>query len=223
VVAGTFDPEFLTLPGEVLSTVMRHHQNYFSVTEPGGKLAPEFVAVMNIPSDPEGFVRRGNERVLRARFNDARFFWETDQKKTLAERKPDLAHVTFQAKLGSVGDKVGINQIVWDPASKTLFAESDELLEQHTRYALIITRGIRDPDGQPVESSEQFERFRHDLNLGQTHDPALKEYRKDLLSALEAARQAGVAGADVVTASVFTTQSATAILEKIRDQLHAAT
>ncbi len=56
---------------------------------------------MNIASDPEGFVRRGNERVLRARFNDARFFWETDQKKTLADRKPDLANVTFQAKLGS--------------------------------------------------------------------------------------------------------------------------
>ena len=51
-----------------------------------GKLAPQFVAVMNIASDPEGFVRRGNERVLRARFNDARFFWETDQKKTLADR-----------------------------------------------------------------------------------------------------------------------------------------
>jgi glycyl-tRNA synthetase beta chain len=56
---------------------------------------------MNIDSDPEGFVRSGNERVLRARFNDARFFWETDQKKTLAGRRPDLEHVTFQAKLGS--------------------------------------------------------------------------------------------------------------------------
>jgi glycyl-tRNA synthetase beta chain len=56
---------------------------------------------MNIPSDPEGFVRRGNERVLRARFNDARFFWETDQKKAFAGRKLDLANVTFQAKLGS--------------------------------------------------------------------------------------------------------------------------
>jgi glycyl-tRNA synthetase beta chain len=60
---------------------------------------------MNIPSDPEGFVQRGNERVLRARFNDARFFWETDQKKTLAGRIPELAHVTFQAKLGSYLEK----------------------------------------------------------------------------------------------------------------------
>src|SRR5437764_9872862 len=86
---------------------MRHHKNYFAVTDADGKLAPEFVAVMNIPSDPEGFVRRGNERVLRARFNDARFFWETDQKKPLPDRVPDLAHVTFQAKLGSYLEKAG--------------------------------------------------------------------------------------------------------------------
>jgi glycyl-tRNA synthetase beta chain len=100
-IQGSFDPQFLELPEEVLITVMRHHQRYFSVWGAEGKLAPSFVAVMNIASDPEGFVRRGNERVLRARFNDARFFWETDQKKKLADRKPDLAHVTFQAKLGS--------------------------------------------------------------------------------------------------------------------------
>lgn len=104
-ITGSFDPQFLELPEEVLVTVMRHHQKYFSVEDASGKLAPQFVAVMNIDSDPEGFVRRGNERVLRARFNDARFFWETDQKKKLADRKPDLAHVTFQAKLGSYLEK----------------------------------------------------------------------------------------------------------------------
>jgi glycyl-tRNA synthetase beta chain len=100
-VTGSFDPRFLELPEEVLITVMRHHQKYFSVEDAQGKLAPQFVAVMNIDADAEGIVRRGNERVLRARFNDARFFWETDQKKKLADRLPDLAHVTFQAKLGS--------------------------------------------------------------------------------------------------------------------------
>ncbi|HEY9139750.1 MAG TPA: glycine--tRNA ligase subunit beta [Bryobacteraceae bacterium] len=104
-IVGSFDAEFLELPEEVLVTVMRHHQKYFSVEDDHGKLAPQFVAVMNIPSDPEGFVRRGNERVLRARFNDARFFWQTDQKKSLAARVPDLAHVTFQAKLGSYLEK----------------------------------------------------------------------------------------------------------------------
>ncbi|MGA1995097.1 MAG: glycine--tRNA ligase subunit beta, partial [Bryobacteraceae bacterium] len=93
-IRGSFDPDFLTLPEEVLVTVMRHHQRYFSVEDAEGNLAPEFVAVMNIPSDSEGFVKRGNERVLRARFNDARFFWETDRKKTLEQRKAGLAHVT---------------------------------------------------------------------------------------------------------------------------------
>ena len=104
-VAGSFDPRFLELPEEVLITVMRHHQKYFSVEDAQGRLAPQFVAVMNIDADAEGIVRRGNERVLRARFNDARFFWETDQKKKLADRRQDLAHVTFQAKLGSYLEK----------------------------------------------------------------------------------------------------------------------
>lgn len=108
-IAGEFAPEYLSLPEEVLITVMRHHQNYFSVREADGTLAPRFIAVMNTDSDPEGFIRRGNERVLRARFNDARFFWETDQKKKLADRVPDLAHVTFQAKLGSYLDKTNRN------------------------------------------------------------------------------------------------------------------
>ena len=84
---------------------MRHHQKYFSVEDAEGNLAPHFVAVMNTNADPEGLVRRGNERVLRARFNDARFFWETDQKKKLADRLPDLQNVTFQAKLGSYFEK----------------------------------------------------------------------------------------------------------------------
>jgi glycyl-tRNA synthetase beta chain len=104
-ITGNFDAQFLELPEEVLVTVMRHHQKYFSVEDGHGGLAPRFVAVMNIPSDMEGFVQHGNERVLRARFNDARFFWETDQKKTLAARVPDLANVTFQAKLGSYLEK----------------------------------------------------------------------------------------------------------------------
>lgn len=104
---GSFDPSYLELPAEVLVTVMRHHQKYFSVEDANGNLEPRFIAVMNIPSDPEGFVRSGNERVLRARFNDARFFWDADQKKKLSDRKEDLAHVTFQAKLGSYLEKAG--------------------------------------------------------------------------------------------------------------------
>ncbi len=104
VITGNFDPEFLTLPREVLTTVMRYHQKYFSVENSDGSLAPHFVAVMNTSADPDGLVQHGNERVLRARFNDARFFWDSDQKRTLEERVPDLAHVTL-AKLGTYFDK----------------------------------------------------------------------------------------------------------------------
>ena len=104
-ICGDFDPAFLELPAEVLTTVMRHHQKYFSVESAPGKLASYFVAVMNTNGDPEGLVKRGNERVLKARFNDARFFWDVDQHKKLADRVADLSHVTFQAKLGSYLEK----------------------------------------------------------------------------------------------------------------------
>jgi glycyl-tRNA synthetase beta chain len=103
-IRGTFDPAYLALPQEILSTVMRHHQRYFSV-EKNGKLAPEFITIMNISADSDGLVRLGNERVLRARFNDARFFWDVDQRRKLTDRIDDLANVTFQAKLGSYLDK----------------------------------------------------------------------------------------------------------------------
>jgi glycyl-tRNA synthetase beta chain len=102
---GGFDPQFLALPEEVLVTVMRDHQNYFALEDADGKLLPHFLAVLNTDGDPRGFIRQGNERVLRARFNDARFFWETDQKKSLLERLDSLKQVTFQKDLGSYYEK----------------------------------------------------------------------------------------------------------------------
>jgi glycyl-tRNA synthetase beta chain len=107
VILGNFDAEFLALPEEVLVTVMRDHQKYFAVEDANGKLAPHFLAVLNTVTDPEGeaIVRHGNERVLRARFNDARFFWNTDQKLTLKDRVAMLKSVTFQKELGSYHDK----------------------------------------------------------------------------------------------------------------------
>lgn len=132
-----------------------------------------------------------------------------------------LADPTAQEVGG--GQVIGINQVVWDPDTNTLHVESDQLLDQHTRYALILTDGLQDPNGQAVQASADFQRFRHDLNFGQADDPALKAYRKELTDALAAASQDGIAQKDVVTASVFTTESATAVMEKIRDQIHAAT
>lgn len=104
-IRGGFDASYLELPKEILSTVMRHHQRYFSVLNADGSLAPVFVAVTNTDGDPDGLIQRGNERVLRARFNDARFFWQVDQQKPLSTRYNDLANVTFQAKLGSYQEK----------------------------------------------------------------------------------------------------------------------
>jgi glycyl-tRNA synthetase beta chain len=105
VILGGFDPQFLVLPDEVLVTVMRDHQKYFALEDAEGKLLPHFLAVLNTDSDPQGLIRHGNERVLRARFNDARFFWETDQRKSLLERLELLRHVTFQKDLGTYYEK----------------------------------------------------------------------------------------------------------------------
>ena len=104
-ILGSFDRSYLSLPQEVLVEVMRHHQKYLSVEDAEGKLAPHFIAVMNTAADPDGLVRQGNEKVLRARFNDARFFWDQDQKKKLEDRVEDLKSVTFQAMLGSYYEK----------------------------------------------------------------------------------------------------------------------
>jgi glycyl-tRNA synthetase beta chain len=106
VISGSFDPSFLSLPDEILITVMRDHQKYFALESRSGKLAPHFLAVINLNKDSKGIVRAGHERVLRARFADAQFFWETDQKCRLADYLPKLAHVTYERRLGSYRDKV---------------------------------------------------------------------------------------------------------------------
>jgi glycyl-tRNA synthetase beta chain len=103
VILGNFDSEYLALPEEVLVTVMRDHQKYFAVEDANGKLAPHFLAVLNTQADEAGaaIIRHGNARVLTARFKDARFFWDFDQKTPLADRVESLKHVTFQKELGS--------------------------------------------------------------------------------------------------------------------------
>src|SRR5215469_14543341 len=107
VLLGGFERAYLELPEEVLVTVMRDHQKYFAVEDAQGKLAPHFLAVLNIELTPENeaVIRQGNERVLRARFNDARFFWEFDQRVPLMQRMSLLEKVTFQQELGSYAQK----------------------------------------------------------------------------------------------------------------------
>jgi glycyl-tRNA synthetase beta chain len=106
VIEGNFDSEFLNLPDEILVTVMRDHQKYFAVENKRGELAPNFLAVINLAKDPRGLVRAGHERVLRARFADAQFFWAADQKRPLANNLSKLERVTYESRLGSYRDKV---------------------------------------------------------------------------------------------------------------------
>jgi glycyl-tRNA synthetase beta chain len=105
-IAGDFEPRFLELPREVLISTLQQHQRYFPVADAGGKLLPHFITVSNIESRDPAKVRAGNERVVRPRLSDAAFFWGQDRKHSLAARLAGLDAVTFQAKLGSIGDKV---------------------------------------------------------------------------------------------------------------------
>jgi len=114
---------------------------------------------------------------------------------------------------------VGINQVVWDPASNTLFAESDQLLDEHTAYALIVTSGIRDASGRPIRDGD-FSDFFRDFSAYRHRDLGLITYRASLLAAIAAS---GVSPRRIVAASVFTTLSATADLEKIRNQIKRST
>ncbi|HET6205477.1 MAG TPA: glycine--tRNA ligase subunit beta [Terracidiphilus sp.] len=111
VILGDFESEYLSLPEEVLVTVMRDHQKYFAVEDAGGKVAPHFLAVLNTEVDEEGraIIIHGNVRVLRSRFKDARFFWDFDQKTALVDRVESLKHVTFQKELGTYHWKTAEN------------------------------------------------------------------------------------------------------------------
>jgi glycyl-tRNA synthetase beta chain len=122
VILGDFEAEYLELPEEVLVTVMRDHQKYFAVEDANGKLAPHFLAVLNTQAGAEGaaIIRHGNARVLRARFADAQFFWNVDQKTPLAERMESLKNVTFQKELGSYYWKTEQNLAVASALATTL-------------------------------------------------------------------------------------------------------
>ncbi|MFZ0923264.1 MAG: glycine--tRNA ligase subunit beta [Candidatus Acidiferrales bacterium] len=105
VIRGDFDARYLELPSEVIVTVMRDHQKYFAVENRGGEIEPHFLAVINLDKDRAGLVRRGHEKVLRARLADAQFFWQSDQQRRLADYAEKLAHITFESRLGSYRDK----------------------------------------------------------------------------------------------------------------------
>ncbi len=109
-IRGNFEKQFLELPRELLITTMKYHQKYFSLKNKHGDLLPYFITISNVQPGPGGEILRGNERVLRARLQDARFFFDEDRKKRLEDFVELLKDVTFQKSLGTSYEKV--NRIV---------------------------------------------------------------------------------------------------------------
>jgi glycyl-tRNA synthetase beta chain len=105
VISGTFSDDFLTLPEEVLTTTMIHHQHFFPLVNDQGKLQPVFLAVLNMESDRPDLIAKNLERVLAARLRDARFFFDADRKRRLEGHVDKLSSVLFHKKLGSYADK----------------------------------------------------------------------------------------------------------------------
>jgi glycyl-tRNA synthetase beta chain len=132
---GGFNERFLRLPREILVTVMRNHQKYFAVEDREGHLLPYFVTLLNRDRDASGMIQAGHERVLTARFSDAEFFWNADQKTPLRDRAPMLERVTYQAKLGSYGDKVRRMQAIAEQVCAELEAQG-KLTSDQRAHAL---------------------------------------------------------------------------------------
>jgi glycyl-tRNA synthetase beta chain len=146
VVMGSFESEFLKLPRDVVINAMREHQRYFSVVDGKGDLLPYFITVANTRATDPGVVRRGNERVLKARLNDAKFYFEKDMASPLSEKVEELKGVVFQAKLGTSFEKV----------------------LRFTELALYIGNKLGHSDS--IDASESFEDF-----LKEKYDPARYE------------------------------------------------
>jgi glycyl-tRNA synthetase len=160
---GTFDESYLTLPGAVLTTVMRKHQRYLPVRSADGALLPMFVTVANGPVDV-ALVRAGNEAVLRARYEDAAFFYRADRQVPLPEMRSRLSRLTFTDKLGSMADRaariaavatdlaspLGLSSPTLDRASQLVkFDLGSQLVTEMTSLAGVLARDYAENAGEP--------------------------------------------------------------------------
>lgn len=127
VLSGNIEPGFMDLPPEVLTTAMRSHQKYFSLLEKDGALAPRFIVVANMQANDGGkAIVAGNERVLRARLQDAKFFWDQDRKMALVDRFPGLHEVVFHGALGSLADRAFRLQELAESLAKAIGAKAED-------------------------------------------------------------------------------------------------
>ena len=151
-VCGTIDKDFMELPPEVLVTSMRAHQKYLALEDDSGNLAPKFVAIANLEAKDGGeAIVAGNERVLRARLWDAKFFWDQDSRRPLDELAPKLDDIVFHAKLGSVGDKVrrietlALRQAMETPGREVRDPRPDRRHRSHVRLQRLAPPPARAP------------------------------------------------------------------------------
>ena len=167
--AGAFDPAFLEVPRECLIVSMQQHQKYFALADADGRLQPRFLFVANVqPRDP-GPIIAGNERVLRARLADARFFYDQDRRIPLAERVPRLAHVVYHNKLGSQLERVGRLQALAVAIARMLGADAalaeraaylskadllTDMVGEFPELQGIMGRYYAEHDGEPPEVAQ---------------------------------------------------------------------
>lgn len=165
-VMGNFDNDFLEVPQEALISAMQEHQKYFPVLDTNGKILPHFITVSNIESNDPSQVSKGNERVIRPRLSDARFFFETDKKKTLEQHNEPLNKVVFEAQLGTllekshrvsqlakfIAEKIGGNAGWAERAGLLCKADlSTEMVGEFPDLQGIIGTYYAANDGEPVE------------------------------------------------------------------------
>ena len=137
-VSGSFDQEFLKIPQECLISSMQDHQKYFPVVDANGKLMANFITISNIESSNPDAVRQGNERVIRPRFADAKFFWEQDCKVTLESRRDATKKIVFQQKLGTLYEKTERVSILAGSIAKELNASEENV--QHAMRAAGLSK-----------------------------------------------------------------------------------
>lgn len=155
VLFGTFEESFLRIPQEVLITSMREHQRYFPVLDAKGALLPFFVTVRNGNADSLDVIAKGNEKVLRARLSDAKFFYEEDQKHPIKEALSKLESIVFHEELGTVGDKVRRIRMNSDKLSELLgtdtgTAESVSRTAEICKFDLVTQMVYEFPELQGV-------------------------------------------------------------------------
>ena len=145
VIRAEFRPEYLALPEEVLVTVMRVHQKQLPIRGAGEKLTNSFLAVLDNESDPDGNAAYGNSFVTNARFADAKFFYETDRRKPLADRIEQLAHLQFQEKLGNYAEKTKRIEAITTSICMAIGAEKNDIITAaHLCKADLVTEMVKE-------------------------------------------------------------------------------